>query len=47
METIISRKPMGRVGEAMEIAAPPAYPAADESVFTTGIAISIDGSWTL
>ena len=47
MEMFVSRQPMGRVGEADEIAALATYLASDESAFTTGIAIPIDGGWTL
>ncbi|SFK93348.1 2-keto-3-deoxy-L-fuconate dehydrogenase [Mesorhizobium albiziae] len=47
MEMFVSRQPMGRVGEASEIAALALYLAADESAFTTGTAIPIDGGWTL
>ncbi|MEM8750382.1 MAG: SDR family oxidoreductase [Pseudomonadota bacterium] len=47
MEMFVSRQPMGRVGEANEIAALATYLAADESAFTTGVAIPIDGGWTL
>ena len=47
MEMFVSRQPMGRVGEADEIAALATYLAGDESGFTTGVAIPIDGGWTL
>ena len=47
MELFVSRQPMGRVGEATEIAALATYLASDESAFTTGVAIPIDGGWTL
>ncbi len=47
MEMFVSRQPMGRVGEATEIAALATYLAGDESAFTTGTAIPIDGGWTL
>ena len=47
MELFVSRQPMGRVGEASEIAALATYLAGDESAFTTGVAIPIDGGWTL
>ena len=47
MEMFVSRQPMGRVGEAKEIAALATYLAADESAFTTGPAIPIDGGWPL
>ncbi len=46
-EMFVSRQPMGRVGEAREIAALATYLAGDESAFTTGTAIPIDGGWTL
>ncbi len=47
MEMFVSRQPMGRVGEPSEIAALALYLASDESAFTTGTAIPIDGGWML
>ena len=47
MEMFVSRQPMGRVGEADEVAALATYLAGDESAFTTGTAIPVDGGWTL
>jgi 2-keto-3-deoxy-L-fuconate dehydrogenase len=47
LEMFVSRQPMGRVGKPEEIAALAVYLAADESAFTTGVAIPIDGGWTL
>lgn len=47
MEMFVSRQPMGRVGEADEIAALAVYLASTESAFTTGTAIPVDGGWTL
>jgi len=47
MEMFVARQPMGRVGKASEIAALAVYLAGDESAFTTGTAIPIDGGWTL
>ena len=47
LEMFVARQPMGRVGEADEIAALAVYLASDESAFTTGTAIPIDGGWTL
>jgi 2-keto-3-deoxy-L-fuconate dehydrogenase len=38
---------MGRVGEASEIAALAVYLASNEAAFTTGVAIPVDGGWTL
>ncbi|MGX7741154.1 SDR family oxidoreductase [Rhodopseudomonas parapalustris] len=46
-ETFVSRQPMGRLGNAEEIAALAVYLASDESAFTTGVAHVIDGGWTL
>lgn len=46
-EIFVSRQPMGRVGKPDEIAALAVYLASDESAFTTGTAIQIDGGWTL
>ena len=45
MEMFVSRQPMGRVGEASEIAALALYLASDESAFTTGQIHIIDGGW--
>ena len=39
----IARQPMGRLGTAEEIAAVAVYLASDESTFTTGTSISVDG----
>lgn len=47
MEIFVSRQPMGRVAEAEEIAALALYFASDDSAFTTGTAVPIDGGWTL
>jgi 2-keto-3-deoxy-L-fuconate dehydrogenase len=42
----IARQPMGRLGTAEEIAAMAAYLAADESAFTTGAVLLVDGGTT-
>jgi 2-keto-3-deoxy-L-fuconate dehydrogenase len=42
----IDRQPLGRLGEAEEIAALVVYLASDESAFTTGGAFVIDGGWS-
>ena len=47
LEMSISRQPMGRLGTAEEIAHLAVYLASDESAFTTGVAHTIDGGWTL
>lgn len=41
----VARQPMGRLGEAAEIAALFAYLASDEAGFTTGAVHVIDGGW--
>jgi 2-keto-3-deoxy-L-fuconate dehydrogenase len=41
-----ARQPMGRLGTAGEVAALALYLAADESAFTTGQCMMIDGGWT-
>ncbi|WP_170442084.1 SDR family oxidoreductase [Ruegeria arenilitoris] len=46
-EQFIARQPMGRVGDADEIAALAVYLASDASGFTTGQAHIIDGGWAL
>ena len=43
----VSRQPMGRLGQASEIAALALYLASDESAFTTGTTQVIDGGWSL
>ena len=43
----IARQPMGRLGTPEEIAALCVYLASDESTYTTGAAISIDGGMTI
>lgn len=42
-EWFVSRQPMARLGEPSEIAAMAVYLASDESVFTTGSAMVVDG----
>ncbi len=42
-----ARQKMGRVGTAAEIAALACYLASEESAFTTGQALNIDGGWTI
>ena len=42
----LARQPSGRLGTAEEIAALAVYLAADESAFTTGAAMVIDGGWS-
>ena len=46
-EQFIARQPMGRVGDADEIAALAVYLASDASGFTTGQTHIIDGGWAL
>ena len=43
----IARQPMGRLGTPEEIAALCVYLASDESTYTTGAAIYIDGGMTI
>ncbi len=43
----VARQPMGRMGEAAEIAALVVYLASDESAYTTGQAFNIDGGWSI
>jgi 2-keto-3-deoxy-L-fuconate dehydrogenase len=42
-KAFIARQPMGRLGTAEEIAALAVYLASDESKFTTGTAVVVDG----
>jgi 2-keto-3-deoxy-L-fuconate dehydrogenase len=43
----VGRQPMGRLGSAEEIAAAAIYLASDESAFTTGTTIIVDGGFSL
>ncbi len=43
----MARQPMGRLGDAEEVAALACYLASDEAGFTTGQAYAIDGGWTI
>ncbi len=45
-QSFVARQPLGRLGEAAEVAALAAYLAADEAAFTTGAIHVIDGGWT-
>lgn len=47
MEMFVERQPMGRLGTVDEVAAMAAYLASDDSAFTTGTALPVDGGWTL
>jgi NAD(P)-dependent dehydrogenase (short-subunit alcohol dehydrogenase family) len=43
---IVARQPMKRLGTAEEVAKGIAYLASDDSAYTTGTALVIDGGWT-
>lgn len=43
----IARQPMGRLGTVDEIAHAAVYLVSDESAFTTGTTLIVDGGWTL
>ncbi|WP_035353104.1 SDR family oxidoreductase [Edaphobacter aggregans] len=45
--SFIARQPMGRLGKPEEIAAAALYLASDQSAFTTGQALVIDGGWSI
>jgi NAD(P)-dependent dehydrogenase (short-subunit alcohol dehydrogenase family) len=47
LRDMIARQPMGRVGTAEEIAALAAYMVSDESAYTTGTTVFIDGGFSL
>ena len=46
-KAFIDRQPMGRLGEAEEVAAAAVYLAGDESSFTTGTILLVDGGFAL
>jgi 2-keto-3-deoxy-L-fuconate dehydrogenase len=46
LRAFTSRQPMGRLGQASEIAALALYLASDDSAFTTGQCHVIDGGWS-
>ncbi len=46
MTDFIARQPMGRIGDASEIAELALYLASDASQYTTGQPFAIDGGWT-
>jgi NAD(P)-dependent dehydrogenase (short-subunit alcohol dehydrogenase family) len=43
---MVSRIPLGRYGEAEDVAYGVLYLASDESAFVTGSELVIDGGWT-
>ena len=45
-QVFMARQPSGRLGTAAEIAAMAVYLASDESSFTTGAAMVVDGGWS-
>jgi 2-keto-3-deoxy-L-fuconate dehydrogenase len=45
-KSFLDRQPMGRLGQASEIAELAVYLASDESAFTTGTTQIIDGGWS-
>jgi 2-keto-3-deoxy-L-fuconate dehydrogenase len=46
-KAFIERQPMGRLGEATEVAEAALYLASDESAFTTGTIMLVDGGFAL
>lgn len=46
VSALASRVPMGRVGQACEIAGPVLFLASPASAFVNGINLSVDGGWT-
>jgi len=46
-EAFLARQPMGRLGTPGEIAELAVYLASDESAFTTGQALVVDGGWSI
>lgn len=47
MSDFIARQPMGRIGNADEVAELALYLASDASAYTTGQPFAIDGGWTI
>jgi 2-keto-3-deoxy-L-fuconate dehydrogenase len=47
LRAFVARQPMGRLGRPEEVASLAVYLASDESSFTTGTAVSIDGGWSI
>jgi 2-keto-3-deoxy-L-fuconate dehydrogenase len=45
--TFVARQPTGRLGTPDEIAHAAVYLASDESAFTTGISLIVDGGWII
>ena len=45
-QMFVSRQPMGRLGQAEEIANLALYLVSDEASFTTGAIHVVDGGWT-
>ena len=45
-QAFVQRQPIGRLGEAAEVAALVAYLVSDEAAFTTGAIHVVDGGWT-
>ena len=46
-KAFVARHPLGRIGSPSEVAALCVYLGSDESAFTTGQALVIDGAWSL
>jgi 2-keto-3-deoxy-L-fuconate dehydrogenase len=46
-QMFVARQPMERLGTPEEIAAAAVYLASDESAFTTGTAMIVDGGWSI
>lgn len=44
--TMVANTPMGRLGQATEVAAAVAFLAGDDATFITGSELNVDGGWT-
>jgi NAD(P)-dependent dehydrogenase (short-subunit alcohol dehydrogenase family) len=46
VDTLGAKTPLGRIGQAPELAGPVVFLASDASSYMTGSVLTIDGGWT-